>query len=212
MGTEMIKKWVVVGLVLASFTLGVLTATLHRHYTQQKAVVHEQEEQVCGIDEEDSKCIELMIKYNPKLSEDEAHSMYKYIHKTILRYHSDSYYSTGATSEVNSKLFLALVLVESGARNEAVSSSGAIGLTQVMPLHVRTLYSAGVISEPSTEELKRREANIRAGVHILMTYAKGVDTLHRALARYNAGASNERHGHSYASKVIRIYQQLGGEV
>ena len=56
-----------------------------------------------------------------------------------------------------------------------------------MPLHVRTLYSAGVISEPSTEELKRREANIRAGVHILMTYAKNVDTLHRALARYNAG-------------------------
>ena len=100
--------------------------------------------------------------------------MYTYIEQTIERYRADPTYQKGAALQVTPRLFLALILRESGAKWQSISDHGAIGLCQVMPLHVEDLHAAGVIESPEVEELLDTESNIRAGIHILMNYARGL--------------------------------------
>lgn len=149
-------------------------------------------------------------KYNPALSEAEANEMYTCIERTIERYKADPTYQQGAALEITPKLFLALILRESSARWQCISDHGAVGLTQVMPLHLEDLHKAGVIETPEVEELLDTEANIRAGVHVLMMYAKGVDSITRALSIYNAGVSREHAGRKYAKRVMELYRKIGG--
>lgn len=158
----------------------------------------------------DHVAIEWIRKYNPALSEADAREMYGHIERTIERYRADPAYQRGAALQVTPRLFLALILRESGAKWQSISDHGAIGLCQVMPLHVEDLHAAGVIESPEAEELLETEANIRAGVHVLMMYAKGVDSITRALSRYNAGPSRERAGRGYARSVLQLYEEIGG--
>ena len=158
----------------------------------------------------DHVAIEWIRKYNPALSEAEAHEMYTCIEQTIKRYRSDPAYQKGAALQITPKLFLALILRESGAKWQSISDHGAIGLCQVMPLHVKDLHRAGVIDAPEVEELLDTESNIKAGIHILMNYARKVETLAKALSHYNAGPSRERYGRAYSRAVLRLYQEIGG--
>ena len=203
---------VILVFIVLAFLFGVLVATAEYSSKSNNSNNSNNSNKVIYIRKYDEKAVAWLMKYNDKLSEQEAIDIYFHVEDTIRRYHEDYNYSCGSTYYVTPRLFVALILAESGARSNVVSHAGAIGLTQVMPLHVNTLHSAGVISEPNASELERTNPNIRAGVHILMTYAKGVDTLHRALARYNAGPGKERYGNNYARKVIRLYQKIGGEV
>ena len=158
----------------------------------------------------DHVAIEWIRKYNPALSEAEANEMYTCIERTIERYRADPTYQRGAALQVTPKLFLALILRESGAKWQSISDHGAIGLCQVMPLHIEDLHAAGVIESPRVEELLEAEANIRAGVHVLMVYAIQVETLTRALSVYNGGFGREKAGRGYAKRVIALYRQIGG--
>ena len=158
----------------------------------------------------DHAAIHWIRKYNPALSEAQAHEMYTCIEQTIARYKADPTYQKGAAKLITPKLFLALILRESSARWQCISDHGAIGLCQVMPLHLEDLHKAGVIETPEVEELLDTEANIRAGVHVLMMYAKGVDSITRALSIYNAGVSREHAGRKYARRVIELYRKIGG--
>lgn len=158
----------------------------------------------------DHVAIEWIRRYNPALSEAEAQDMYICIERTIERYRSDPTYQRGAALQVTPKLFLALILRESGAKWQCISDHGAIGLCQVMPLHVEDLHAAGVIESPEVEELLDTESNIKAGIHILMGYARKVETLTRALSVYNGGFGREKAGRGYARRVIELYRQIGG--
>ena len=158
----------------------------------------------------DHVAIEWIRKYNPALSEADAHEMYSYVEQTIARYKADPTYQKGAALQITPKLFLALILRESGAKWQSISDHGAIGLCQVMPLHVETLHRAGVIESPEVEELLEAEANIRAGIHILMNYARKVETLTKALSHYNAGPSREIYGRAYSRAVLKLYQESEG--
>ena len=158
----------------------------------------------------DHVAVEWIRKYNPALSEADAQDMYACIERTIARYRADPAYQKGAALQVTPKLFLALILRESGAKWQSISDHGAIGLCQVMPLHIEDLHASGVIESPEVEELLEAEANIRAGVHVLMMYAREVDSITRALSRYNAGPSKERAGRGYARAVLKLYEDIGG--
>ena len=142
-------------------------------------------------------------KYNPSLSEADANDLYKHIQNTIKKYHADPSYQKGVTKQVTPRLFLSLILRESGFRWWAISDHGAIGLCQVMPLHLNDLEKAGIGTD-----LLDAEVNIEAGVHILMGYAKGVDSITRALSRYNGGYKREKAGRGYAKKVLALYAQM----
>lgn len=162
------------------------------------------------IQKVDPSAVEWIRKYNPDISEKKAGDMFQQIIDTIERYKKDPVYKKGATAEITPKLFLALVLRESGAKETARSRVGAIGLTQVMPLHVKTLHQAGVIPRPTVSELQKAKNNLNAGIHILMTYATNVQSIERALCIYNAGASRESAGKGYAQAVLRLYDEING--
>lgn len=153
----------------------------------------------------DIKAISFIQKYNGEITEDEALALYRHIESTIKKYHADPTYQKGVANQITPKLFLALILNESGCHDKVVSKHGAIGLCQVMPLHLEDLEKAGIGTD-----LLNAENNISAGVHILMGYARNAESLTRALSFYNAGPSNERAGRGYARKVIKLYEEMGG--
>jgi len=146
-------------------------------------------------------------RYNPSLSEADANDLYKHIQKTIKKYHADPSYQKGVTQQVTPRLFLSLILRESGFRWSAISNNGAIGLCQVMPLHIPSLQHLGI---ESYEDLLEAEKNIEAGVFVLMNYAKGVDSITRALSRYNGGYKREKAGRGYARAVLKLYEEMEG--
>jgi len=144
-------------------------------------------------------------RYNPSLSEGDANDLYRHIERTIQRYHNDPAYQKGVTKQVTPRLFLSLILRESGFRWSAISDHGAIGLCQVMPLHLEDLEKAGIGTD-----LLDAEVNIEAGVFVLMGYARRVDSVHRALCFYNAGPSKEKAGRGYAGAVLKLYEEMEG--
>lgn len=146
-------------------------------------------------------------RYNPSLSEGDANDLYNHIQNIIKKYHNDPTYQKGVTQQVTPRLFLSLILRESGFRWSAISDHGAIGLCQVMPLHIPSLQHLGI---ESYEDLLEAEKNIEAGVHILMGYAKGVDSITRALSRYNGGYKREKAGRGYARAVLKLYEEMEG--
>lgn len=146
-------------------------------------------------------------KYNPSLSEADANDLYKHIERTIERYHNDPSYQKGVTKQITPRLFLSLILRESGFRWSAISDHGAIGLCQVMPLHIPSLRHLGIKSH---EDLLEAEKNIEAGVHILMGYARRADSVLKALSFYNAGPSRWKAGRGYARAVLKLYEEMEG--
>ena len=146
-------------------------------------------------------------KYNPSLSESDANDLYNHIQKTIKKYHENPSYQKGVTKQITPRLFLSLILRESGFRWSAISDHGAIGLCQVMPLHIPSLQHLGI---ESYEDLLEAEKNIEAGVFVLMNYAKGVDSVTKALSRYNGGYKREKAGRGYARAVLSLYREMEG--
>ena len=147
--------------------------------------------------------VDWIRKYNPSLSEADANDLYKHIQKTIKKYHENPSYQKGVVRHITPRLMLSLILRESGFKWSAISDQGAIGLCQVMPLHLNDLERAGIGTD-----LLDAENNIEAGVYILMGYAKGVDSITRALSRYNGGYKREKAGRGYAKKVLALYAQM----
>jgi len=120
----------------------------------------------------------LLRKYNPALDE---LTLFRYAHKIY----------QCSDELVSPNILAALIVVESSADSEAVSSKGAMGLTQVMP---------GIWQyDPHT--LRNPYKNIEAGSSILRYYIKRYG-LTGGLSAYNCGKkSGSPH---YARKVIRI--------
>ena len=56
------------------------------------------------------------------------------------------------------RLFLALILKESSARSSVISNHGAIGLSQVMPLHLDNLR----YKEPLLKHQQERRSYVKA--------------------------------------------------
>lgn len=120
----------------------------------------------------------LLKKYNPSLDE---LTLYRYAHK--IHQCSDEF--------VPPDILTALIVVESSADCEAVSSKGAMGLTQVMP----------EIWNYDTHTLRNPYKNIEAGSAILRYYIKRYG-LSGGLSAYNSGKKTG--SPKYARKVMRI--------
>lgn len=100
------------------------------------------------------------------------------------------------------KLLVAVAAMESGTRDEngmpvlgtfdpkAVSSAGAQGAMQIMPLH-------------GVEKPFNLRANVMAGARILASYMSGLG-LRKGLAAYNAGPSNYQAGLGYADTILKL--------
>ncbi len=107
-------------------------------------------------------------------------------------------------------LVAALIWQESGGKPQAYSSSGAVGLMQIMPndgLAASFMCVNGPCfsNRPSIKELEDPEFNISYGTKMLAGLQVRTGDLREALKSY--GPMNV--GYYYADKVIGIYQRYG---
>jgi soluble lytic murein transglycosylase-like protein len=137
--------------------------------------------------------------FNRKTSEDRANDLAERI----------IYYS--AVHGIDSRLFFAVLAVESRFEPRAVSPKGAQGLGQLMPGTAKTLG----VSDPFDPD-----ENLRgAASHLADLLTR--NSVENALAAYNAGEERVRQAGGippiretrlYVRKVLNIYRQIGGTV
>ena len=104
-------------------------------------------------------------------------------------------------------LVLSIIAVESDFNPRAVSSVGAQGLMQVMPLWKKVL---------EVDDLSHPETSIHAGVQILIHYQQLYDDLDLTLTAYNRGptqvneliATGVNPANGYSAKVLALNQRL----
>ncbi len=103
-------------------------------------------------------------------------------------------------------LMAALIRQESSYRSQAVSSSGAVGLTQVLPRYWQTTCG---------DQLFDENINIHCGSYILGQYYQSAQNWKKALAYYNVGPTgytsswkNKRQGKKYAKSVKQHQKDL----
>lgn len=104
-------------------------------------------------------------------------------------------------------LIAAVILQESGGDSLAYSSSGAVGLMQVMPrdgLAAEFMCVNGpcFAGRPTIQELQEPAFNIQFGSHMLADLIEKHGSFRDALYRY--GPMDV--GYSYADRVLAIYQ------
>lgn len=108
--------------------------------------------------------------------------------------------------KISPYLLAALIQQESSFRKNAVSSAGAIGLTQVMPQYWRKHCEANLFDEKN---------NIHCGGLILSQYHQQTNDINKALAYYNVGPTGfekndkmRQQGLKYARSVQQYHQKL----
>ena len=112
--------------------------------------------------------------------------IYEYIQEEVDKY---------PKSFITADIVMQVIKKESNFNDKAKGSLDEIGLMQVRPMHCKEL---GI----KKEQLWNPETNIKAGVYILMKYAKGSKNVMETLAKYNAGPSNIKAGMEYAAAVL----------
>jgi soluble lytic murein transglycosylase-like protein len=103
-------------------------------------------------------------------------------------------------------LIAAVMLQESGGQSQAYSSSGAVGLMQIMPsdgLAVNFMCPAGpcFAKRPTIQELQDPEFNISYGTRMLASLLGKYGNIQDALKAYGPGNV----GYYYVDKVMAIY-------
>ncbi|MBG0784656.1 MAG: transglycosylase SLT domain-containing protein [Anaerolineaceae bacterium] len=107
-------------------------------------------------------------------------------------------------------LIAAVMLQESGGASDVISSSGAVGLLQVMPrdgiaADFMCINGPCFASRPTTEELLDPAYNIQFGSQMLAGLASTHGSYREALFRY--GPSDI--GYYYADLVLKIWENYG---
>jgi soluble lytic murein transglycosylase-like protein len=110
--------------------------------------------------------------------------------------------------KVSPSLLAAVLLIENRALDSsAVSSQGAVGLMQVMPIHAGSYGCASA-------NLQTVDANICHGARILHTYIIRTRSVPRALRRYNGcvRGNNTPGCHRYPVRVLRTAARIRREI
>jgi Transglycosylase SLT domain len=110
--------------------------------------------------------------------------------------------------KVSPSLLAAVLIIENGALDSiAVSSQGAVGLMQVMPIHAGSYGCASA-------DLRTVDANVCHGARILHTYIVRTRSVPRALRRYNGcvRGSNTPGCHRYPIRVLRTAGRIRREI
>ncbi len=153
------------------------------------------EEQLSSTDPENSNAIDCRV--SAKFPE----SILQWCN--LITYYADK-------RDLEPDLVAALIWQESGGKPQAYSSSGAVGLMQVMPsdgLAASFMCVNGPCfsNRPTISELEDPEFNIAYGSKMLAGLQARTGDLREALKSY--GPMNV--GYSYADKVIGIFQKYG---
>jgi soluble lytic murein transglycosylase len=93
---------------------------------------------------------------------------------------------------VDYRLILALMKVESNFKHDAVSRKGAIGLLQIKPSLAKTVAKDIGMEWKGDSQLHEPEKNIKIGVHPLSKLIDAFESLPYALHAYNNGSTKAR--------------------
>lgn len=91
-------------------------------------------------------------------------------------------------NNIDTNLVMAVVKTESSFQASAVSSKGAVGLMQIMPLTAEWICNIQKI-EYNSELLKDRDYNVNLGC-VYLNYLLAKFDFHWAIVAYNAGENN----------------------
>ena len=128
--------------------------------------------------------------------------------KEALRKQKATFGNKGCVNDVDPLLIACIIYRESRFNPNLISPAGAMGLLQVMPLHMKNLKEAGITDSLSKKELLEWEKNINAGIYVLMSYAQTTNDIGMALMKYNAGPSRAIYGIRYAKRILQDYKEV----
>lgn len=138
-----------------------------------------------------------------------ARIRYPLRYETIVRAHARNY-------DIEPALLAAVIYQESRFRSDARSSSGAIGLMQLLPTTAKGIAIRTGGSRFQVEDLYDPELNIRYGAWYLRHLLERYDDEKNALAAYNAGQDNVdrwlRKGTGIEFPETRHYVERVGEL
>jgi soluble lytic murein transglycosylase len=101
-------------------------------------------------------------------------------------------YTESKERELDYRLVLAVMKVESNFKQDAVSSKGARGLLQIKPSLGRSIAETLGVDWSGDRILHEPEKNIKFGVYHLSQLIENFDTLPWALYAYNSGSTKAR--------------------
>jgi soluble lytic murein transglycosylase len=127
-----------------------------------------------------------------------------------------SVYEESQKYDIDYRLILAVMKVESNFRNEAISRKGARGLLQIKPTLARYIGKDAGVEVTGTKTLHEPEKNIKIGVNYLSKLMDMFDNLTAALHAYNVGpakvrkigATDESPPTRFTKKVMDEYNQI----
>ena len=171
-------------LVLSLYMVYMNSQSLHDVHKEIKEIRTNLDEEIKQREElfpKLRKSANLLMEYNPRLDSE-----------TALKYACKIYECS--EDPITPELLTALIVVESSANHVAVSSKGAIGLTQIMPN----------IWRYQEKELLDPYRNIEIGSKILKHY---IDKhgIQGGLSSYNCG--NRNNAQRYARYVLRLAEK-----
>jgi soluble lytic murein transglycosylase len=133
-----------------------------------------------------------------------------------LRVIANTVYEESREYDLDYRLVLAVMKVESNFRQDAVSRDGARGLLQIKPSLARHVSRDSGVTLANSRSLHEPEKNIKIGVNHLSWLVDKFENLTSALHAYNAGARKAesrtaREGFyetRFTRKVMKEYQDI----
>jgi soluble lytic murein transglycosylase len=133
-----------------------------------------------------------------------------------LRKIADSVYEEAKDYEIDYRLVLAVMKVESNFKSDAISKKGARGLLQIKPSLARYVSKETGVAIKSPKCLDEPEKNIRIGVSHLSWLMEKFENINTALHAYNVGwgrikpSTSEEDGPDtrFTRKVLTEYQMI----
>ncbi|HVN96950.1 MAG TPA: lytic transglycosylase domain-containing protein [Syntrophorhabdaceae bacterium] len=127
-----------------------------------------------------------------------------------------SVYEESQKYDIDYRLVLAVMKVESNFQNEAISRKGARGLLQIKPTLARYISKDAGVEIKGTKTLHEPEKNIKIGVNYLSKLMDMFDNITAALHAYNAGptkvrrtdATDEQPQTRFTKKVMDEYDRI----
>ena len=114
------------------------------------------------------------------------------LHDETLTRMANTVYDESQLYDLDYRLVLAVIKIESNFRHDAVSNRGARGLMQVKPSLAKFIAKGAGISYSGSSCLNDPENNIRLGVYHLSRLMEDFKDMATALHAYNAGPANVR--------------------
>jgi len=136
--------------------------------------------------------------HRPSLPREEATALAHAVQQEARRY------------DLDWRLLLAIIRVESGFNPRARSPRGAIGLMQVRPATFKEVATEVGWADRDPDELEDLRVNVRVGSHYLFTLVRRFGDLERAVQAYYLGPSRIRTPSEKWERLGRRYLEAVG--